>query len=327
MTPSILIVEDETVLRASMARALAKLPAMIDEAATVGEAIAFLDRGLPDVIISDLDLPDGSGIELIGELGKRKARVPVVFVTAYLRAYRAQIPPHADVEVREKPIALDELRALVRERLRTEGDATPFGAADYIQLACLGKHSVVIDVHGRELRGRIEVVEGEVWHAEDAHGRGLDAFRRLVFAADTEVHCRTMTGGRGPRTIDGKWEALLIDSARAHDEEQRSGADALEDEVDLLFSIPDASLDAAWPPDPLVTEEAPPASPSCDDEFGAHYDRAIEALLVRDYAAAAQAFAAAHALRPDDGRVIANLERLAALGFSAPAPTTEDPDV
>ena len=115
--PRVLIVEDETVLRASMARALAKLPAEVVEAGTVAEAVAALGHTIPDVIVSDLDLPDGTGIELIGELGRRRARVPVVFVSAYLRAFRAQIPPHADVEVREKPLALDELRALVRERI------------------------------------------------------------------------------------------------------------------------------------------------------------------------------------------------------------------
>lgn len=59
MFPRVLILEDETVLRASMARGLAKLPAQIDEAGTLAEAIAQLDRALPDVIVSDLDLPDG----------------------------------------------------------------------------------------------------------------------------------------------------------------------------------------------------------------------------------------------------------------------------
>lgn len=333
MLPRILIVEDETVLRSAMARALAKLPALVDDAATVAEAVAHLDRAIPDVIISDLDLPDGTGIELIGELGRRKARVPVVFVSAYLRAYRAQIPPHADVEVREKPIELDELRALVRDRLRPrDDDSAPFGVTDYIQLACLGKHSVVIEVtHHGQARGRLEVVDGEIWHAEDTHGGGgLDAFRRLAFATEVEAHCHTLAGPRGPRTIDGRWEALLMDSARVWDE-RGPGDDLSAAALDLAFDTAASSDEVAWPPDTTsgfaegTAGGARPAPPA-PDRFGALYDRAIEALLIRDYATAVQAFAEAHALRPDDRQVAANLERLAALGYPAAAHTLEDHD-
>ena len=348
--PRVLILEDETVLRASMARGLAKLPADVVEAGTLAEAIAALDRALPDVIVSDLDLPDGSGIELIGELGRRKARVPVVFVSAYLRAFRAQIPPHADVEVREKPIALEELRALVRERIGGRDEAVaPFAVVDYLQLACLGKHSVAIDVVSRDRRrGRIEVVHGDLWHAVDDHGAGAPAFKRLAFGTAAEVTCRTLHGAPGTRTIEGKWEALLMDSAREHDEESYSGA-AQDAELDLaIHEFEDEQI--AWPPagglvpaEPAATARpvaaaAPPAPPPLAagnvravarvvaDEFTGTCDRAVDALLVRDYATAAQLFAVAHALRPEDGAVAANLQRLAALGFASAPEQPEQPE-
>lgn len=344
--PRILIVEDETVLRAAMARGLAKLPAVVDEAATVAEAVAHLDRAVPAVVISDLDLPDGSGIELIGELGKRRVRVPVVFVSAYIRAFRAQIPPHADVELREKPVALDELRALVRDRLGPRASEAPppapFAAADYIQLACLGKHSVVIEVRGRGRNGRVLVVGGEVWHAEDERGDGLDAFRRLVFADDAEVHCHTLATAAGHRTIEGKWEALLMDSARIVDERGRRGGTVDEVEVELALDDSfDLSDQVSWPPEAqaaLTTGRAPRlgdgsedgvprfAVPRAGDEFERARDDALDALLAHDYPTAARAFARAHALRPDDRLVAANLERLASLGYTVDKLAQEDFD-
>jgi CheY-like chemotaxis protein len=338
--PRVLILEDETVLRAATARALAKLPAEVVEAATLAEALAQLDRGLPDVIVSDLDLPDGSGIELIGELGRRRARVPVIFVSAYLRAFRAQIPPHADVEVREKPVALDELRALVRERIGGVDDAiAPFAVADYLQLACMGKHSVAIEVTTTgKSRGRIEVVRGDIWHAVDEVGPGLDAFRRLTFAAATEVACRTLRGAPGTRTIEGRWEALLLDTARAHDEASWDGpaeveeldpndAAALEaalDEFDLEGALSAAADDAAAAAPPLARGTAPEVPRV--DEFARAREQAIDALLGRDYPTAASYFARAHALRPDDRAVAANLERLAALGYAGSNQTEEEHD-
>ncbi len=338
MVPRVLILEDETVLRASMARGLAKLPALVDEAGTLAEARAALDRAIPDVIVSDLDLPDGSGIELIGELGRRKARVPVVFVSAYLRAYRAQIPPHADVEVREKPLPLDELRAVVLERVGGCDDAVaPFAVVDYVQLACLGKHSVTIEVahHGRRA-GRVEVVHGEIWHAVDQRGFGVPAFKRLTFGAAAEVACRTLRGAPGERTIEGKWEALLMDSAREHDEAVWAGTEAV-DELDATSDL-EAALhefdeeEVAWPP-PEVTAvrggtplPPPPVAVVVEDEFTMTRDRAVDALLARDYATAARLFATAHALRPNDGAVAANLERLAALGFASTPELPEQQD-
>lgn len=311
----VLIVEDETVLRASMARALAKLPADVVEAGTVSEARAALGRGLPDVIVSDLDLPDGTGIELIGELGRLRARVPVVFVSAYLRAFRAQIPPHADVEVREKPVALDELRALVRERIGgVASGSPPFAVADYLQLACLGKHSVVVEVGG----GFIEVVKGEIWHAQDATGTGLPALRRLTFAGGAEVTCRTLVAAPHERSVEGKWEALLLDGARAWDEQQRGGD---EPDLEFMLTITGEQAQLQMQAQALVSPPVPAPPPAAPvDAFGDLSDRALDALLAHDYPTAASLFAAAHALRPDDRVVAANLERLAALGYPTTAP-------
>lgn len=318
--PRILIVEDEAMLRASMVRGLSRLPADVEDAMTVGEAVAALDRAPPDLVISDIDLPDRSGVELIGELGKRALRVPVIFVSAYLRAYRAQIPPHANIDVLEKPVALDELRALIQSRLgqslaTADDAAAPFAATDYVQLACLGHHSVTIEVAGPAGRGVIVIHAGEVWHAEDRRGVGIEAFRRLAFATDAEVRCRTLRHAAGPRSIEARWEALLIDSARVHDEEAYhrapDGGPTAEPDAGELVDL-DRVFDAVVGA-PLVA--APPPPPP--EPFALAWDRALAAMLARDYPAAVAAFVEARRLRPDDASVAANLERLAALGHPA----------
>ena len=145
----VLIIEDEAVLRSSMARGLGKLPGLeVFEAGSMDEAARLLDKARPDLVLSDIDLPDRSGIEIFGELGKRSIQAPVVLVSAYLKAYGPQIPRHANVEVHEKPIGLDELRKIVLRRLEhvvPPADASPFTSVDVLQLACMGRHSVVIE--------------------------------------------------------------------------------------------------------------------------------------------------------------------------------------
>jgi DNA-binding NarL/FixJ family response regulator len=69
----VLLVEDDPNTRARIAAAVEQQPSLrlIAAASCCAEARAELDRGCPDVLITDLGLPDGNGIELIRELRRR----------------------------------------------------------------------------------------------------------------------------------------------------------------------------------------------------------------------------------------------------------------
>ena len=220
----ILLVEDEPVLRASMARGLCKLTNVdVLAAASFNEAVTLLEAHPPTLLISDIDLPDTSGLELVAELNRRGINIPVIFVTAFLKTYKSQIPDHPKVLVLEKPIPLGELRAQATQLLGPAGDSmrTPFGVIDYVQLSCLGRHSVSIDVEFIHGSGRVVAHDGVVWSAVDGQGTGADAFSRLAFATDGMVTCSPLIGGPGPRTITTRWEMLVLESARIFDEAQR----------------------------------------------------------------------------------------------------------
>jgi CheY-like chemotaxis protein len=338
----VLVIEDERTLRTTVARGLAKIPGVeVVEAATMEEAVRVLDQGPPSVILSDIDLPDRSGIEILGELGRRGMKVPVIFVSAYLRAYRSQIPPHADVEIHEKPVALDELRNLVRRRIGrvSSPPPSPFGVIDYFQLACMGRRSVIIDVTSPQERSRVVVYKGDPWAAHDDIGNGVDAFRRILFNKAGSVDCKTLREDPGPRNLESQWESLVLDAARIEDEERKDTGEparltgrpnsrttgpmpSLEEiltgakastEIDILpKEIP--TLDPAKPVSVTAEEPAPEESQE-ERAFAEIWDRGINAMLDRDHARALEAFLAASELRPNDRKVIANLERLKALGW------------
>lgn len=296
----VLLIEDESVLRSSMARGLRKVPGIeVDEAATVDEAVANLDANPPALVLSDLDLPGRSGIEILGELGRRKLDVPVVFISAYLKAYGALIPKHANVEVREKPVGIDELRQLVASRVgqREEPpDSSPFSATDLVQLACMGHHSVAVECR-REgaVTGTIRIAEGEIWSAADGAGSGPAALRRILFAKEGLVTCRTLVGPSGPRDVFGGWQALLMEAARAEDEEARDGHPA--------------AAAAAGAEETGAVE---------DDAFSVAFDDGVSALLRRDYVSALRHFRRAGEICPGEKKVEANLTRLGEMGITDP---------
>jgi CheY-like chemotaxis protein len=221
---TIVLVEDEPVLRSSLARGLNKLTNVeVLAAANVAEAITLFDSRTPSLVISDIDLPGATGLELIGELKRRKVIIPIIFVTAYLKTYQAQIPEHPNVMVLEKPIPLEELRLRVLRLLGPAGEAArgPFSVVDYVQLACLGRHSVQIDVELTDGGAQVIIHEGDLWSAYDTEGTGADAFKRLVLLKEGTVTCSSLIGPPGPRSISIRWEQLVLESARTFDEAER----------------------------------------------------------------------------------------------------------
>jgi CheY-like chemotaxis protein len=330
---AILLVEDEPVLRTSLARGLSRLSNVeVLAAANVDEAVSFLGTHAPSLLISDIDLPGASGLDLVAEFGRRDIDIPIILVTAYLKVYQDQIPAKPNVLVLEKPIPLDDLRTRVQELLGTARQSLhpPFNLIDCVQAACTSRRSVRIDIKLGDGSAHVTVCDGEVWAAEDDLGSGPGAFQRLAFVPDSEIHCSPMIGDFGPRNITVRWERLVLDLACPLDKHEQHGD--LQPSVDVipLPALPSASRTRASksrartlpgmpqvPPENLRDCEAMPSF----DELWAF---AVDALLRREYAVAARAFKAAGELRLGHPGILANLRRLKEMGFGVDDVGRED---
>jgi CheY-like chemotaxis protein len=214
----VLVVEDEWDARDSMVSALWALEGVdVVEASTLKDAAEILDTTMPSVVVADVDLPDGAGVQLVGELVNRQIKVPLVFVTTHRREDMHVLTPDAVVVV-EKPIAADALSSIVARLLATGPPAHALTVADLAQLACMGFHGATIDVEWRDGGGNIEVAQGTLWSANDARGKGEDAFRRLAFRRDVRVNCTTLETPLAPRNIERPWATVLNESVRLHEE-------------------------------------------------------------------------------------------------------------
>jgi signal transduction histidine kinase len=114
----VLIVDDEDDAREAIATALAQRGATITAAASVEAALLALDAGLPDVLFSDIAMPDEDGYSLVRRMRSRSAtaggRTPAVALTAYGRlSDREAILAAGYDECLTKPIEVDELAAVL----------------------------------------------------------------------------------------------------------------------------------------------------------------------------------------------------------------------
>src|SRR4051794_29882044 len=81
--PTLLIVDDEASVRYSFRRGFGSAEVRVVEAATVAEGIEQFRSQHPDVVVLDLQLPDGSGMEVFEEIRAADPRLPVIFSTAH----------------------------------------------------------------------------------------------------------------------------------------------------------------------------------------------------------------------------------------------------
>ncbi|HEY8558827.1 MAG TPA: PAS domain-containing protein [Pyrinomonadaceae bacterium] len=85
----ILLVDDEPDTRDLLAFVFRRCEALVTEAASVAEALAALEAGQFDVLVSDIGMPERDGYELIKNVRAlppaRGGRIPAVALTAYAR--------------------------------------------------------------------------------------------------------------------------------------------------------------------------------------------------------------------------------------------------
>jgi two-component system cell cycle response regulator DivK len=83
--PRILLVEDDDAARIGYAELLQVQGFTVDAVATGADALAVATRVGPDIIITDVRLPDTDGLSLAEQLRQQPAmaEVPIIAVTAY----------------------------------------------------------------------------------------------------------------------------------------------------------------------------------------------------------------------------------------------------
>src|ERR1019366_10029535 len=78
----VLLVDDESLIRKLISGNLVAAGYVVQTAADGLDALAKLRTGLPDLIISDLNMPRMSGLELLGVVRRRFPQIPVIAVSA-----------------------------------------------------------------------------------------------------------------------------------------------------------------------------------------------------------------------------------------------------
>ncbi|MBV7537339.1 sigma-54 dependent transcriptional regulator [Duganella sp. sic0402] len=125
-SPRVLVVDDEADLRELLELTLVKMGLDVDSAATLAEARALLAGVEYQLVLTDMRLPDGLGLELVREVTAACRNTPVAVVTAFGSADNAVVALKAGAfDYISKPVGLDQLRLLVQSALRLNAAPGP----------------------------------------------------------------------------------------------------------------------------------------------------------------------------------------------------------
>jgi len=122
----ILVIDDEPDLRTLYELTLLREGYQVDAAATIQEAWDLLNAKRFDLVITDMRLPDGSGIDLLKGVRAQQRRERCIVITAYGSAENAVESLKAGAfDYLTKPVDLKQFRAVVAAA--TQGANTNFG--------------------------------------------------------------------------------------------------------------------------------------------------------------------------------------------------------
>jgi two-component system response regulator PilR (NtrC family) len=137
-SPRILVVDDEADLRELLDITLVRMGLDVDCAETLGQARALWAANEYALVLTDMRLPDGLGLELVREVAASGKGTPIAVVTAYGSADNAVVALKAGAfDYVSKPVVLDDLRVMVSSALRLSSpgpDQPPAGTPVHSRL-------------------------------------------------------------------------------------------------------------------------------------------------------------------------------------------------
>jgi DNA-binding NtrC family response regulator len=196
-----MIVDDHADARRSMADILAHAGHRVECVSSAAEALARIDDESYDVIVTDLNMPGMSGLELIRHLERRPHGAQVLMVTAYASVTTAvEAIRHGAFDYIEKPFTVEQLESLVEraiDRGRMIDERQQLAAACSGAPAMIGRSAAM-----QTLRAKIAqiaptsetvLISGESGTGKELVARGVHGASRRAETPMVSLNCPVLS--------------------------------------------------------------------------------------------------------------------------------------
>ncbi|MET3108175.1 two-component system response regulator PilR (NtrC family) [Oxalobacteraceae bacterium GrIS 2.11] len=173
--PRILVVDDEAHIRELLEITLIKMGMDVDSAENLAKARSLFSQNSYSLVLTDMRLPDGLGLELVEEVAKSNKNIPIAVITAFGSTDNAVIALKAGAfDYLSKPVALDQLRKLVNSALQVSHNKSHSAQQHNQGSRLLGQSPVMQDLRTQIGRLARSMAPVSIW-GESGSGKELAA--------------------------------------------------------------------------------------------------------------------------------------------------------
>ena len=193
-------------------------------------AAAIIDSGNVDLVVTDLNMPEMDGFELMAHISQVNSELPVIAMTAYgTPEMESRLRNMGAFQYIEKPIDFDSLLRKIKDGLKagsTKGHVAGISLPSFMQLLELDKKTCTLHVKAGKHRGDMYFKQGELISARTGKITGQDAAFEIINWDNAEIEIENICKfDEDKRDINVPMGFLLIESARVKDEMNRPGVD------------------------------------------------------------------------------------------------------
>lgn len=293
--PKVLVVDDEENIVLALHRVLYqdndRYDVLLARTAEIAQEIL---AELPiDVIVTDVHLPERSGMDLLCWAALSCPHTRVIVMTAFdVNGIKDRAHAFGCLRLMRKPFDVHEMRATILQALDQRdgfaGTLAELSSIDVIQMLCIARKTTAVRFSEEASSGAVYLEHGEPVHAVWDDLVGEDAFFRVMAVKSGVFHTAPLPSDI-ERTLAGNCQYLLMEGTRRLDEAGRDCEGAVEPARPLARPAP-----APLPPRSATWSSAGRprgAAPPPPQELGADVSRFID-----------EGFAQLRAGRRDDAR-------------------------
>ncbi len=221
--PSVLLVDDESLFSQSVRDALeGAIPNLhVEQVGNGRQALEAIERRRFDLLVTDLQMPEMGGFELLVTLNERGIHIPTIVATAHGGPSGSEFAlSYGAFAFVNKPVDLDHLVLLVAEQLRVPGGGQIDGVSvtGFLQLLEMERKTCTLRVSSGAESAALTFVKGSLVDARARGVRGDEAVIEMLAWKDPVLHLHPTTS-LVEETVRTPLGHLLMEAMRLIDEQ------------------------------------------------------------------------------------------------------------
>ena len=256
MDGTVLVADDDRTIRTVLTQALTRAGCKVHATSSLMTLMRWVEEGKGDLVISDVIMPDGNGLEALPRIGKLRPGLPVIVISAQNTIMTAIQAAEAEAyDYLPKPFDLPDLmkrsaRALDQKRRTVARRIEPREAADDLPLvgrtpAMQALYRLVARVMNTDLA---VLITGESGTGKSLIARAIHDFSDRRTSPFVVAQAADLAGVDGPATLLAKARggSLVFDEVADYDEDAQARIvrmlDMLGDQAPRVMATSQADL-------------------------------------------------------------------------------------